>query len=198
MKKSIFIILLISLFGFIFNSATAQSKKSKDTTDDAVYYDDNYKGSDIIKDIFIDVGYGPDKLGIGLGFRYWVFGASFGLTGLGVTLPNYDRTTYLNQTEPVFTEKYSTIAVTTDIYYFFDINEDYTVFANFGYAVGTDTILARKASSNDNKLYRWGSENNSEITYGLGFQYFFEKWIALGVGYHSRRGAFAQFNYYWY
>jgi hypothetical protein len=197
MKKMIYLLLCLGLFATFISTSQAQEKKT-DISDDEVYYDENYKGSDIIKDIFIDFGYGADKFGIGLGFRYWNLGASFGITGLGISLPDYDKTTYLNRTESVNTERYASIAVTTDLYYFYDFNEKYTVFANIGYAVGTDTILARKASSTDTRLYRWGSENNSEITFGLGVQYFFEKWIGLGVGYHTRRGIFAQFNYFWF
>ncbi len=190
--------LLVVLFCSMVNPSLAQTGKSEDIKEEEPYYDEDYRGSDIVKDIFIDLGYGAEKFGIGIGFRYWNFGASFGLTGIGVSLPDYDKTTYLNRTENVITEKYASIAVTTDLYYFYDINDKYTAFVNFGYSVGTDTILARKASSNDDRLYRWGSENNSELTFGLGFQYFFEKWIGLGVGYHSRRGVFAQFNYFWF
>lgn len=200
MRKYIFLLLISTFLMTSIINAVAQSKakSTKDTTEEESYYDEDYKGSDIIKEIFIDAGWGSEKLGIGLGFRYWNLGASFGITGLGVKLPNYDNSTYINKTEAVITEKYSTIAVTTDLYYFYDINETYTVFANFGYSAGSDTILAKKANSTDNKWYRWGSESNSEFTFGLGGQYFFEKWIALGLGYHSRRGIYAQFVYYWY
>ena len=99
-------------------------------------------------------------------------------------------------------EKYSSIHVTTDLYYFHDINDQFTVFGNIGYGVGTDSVLAHhkddQSTANKNRLYAIGTETNSGITFGLGVQYFLEEWVGFGIGYHSRRGVYAQFNYFWF
>lgn len=160
-----------------------------------------YVPGDIFKSIFIDAGYGSNALGFGLGFRYWKFGVSFGVSGIGESMPSYDRTRTVSTTEAIDMKKYAAIGVTTDLYYFYDINEKYTAFVNVGYGVGSDSLFAkRQDDTKEGTVYRCSpaTETNSGITFGLGFQYFFEKWIGIGVGYQTRRGVYAQFNYYWY
>lgn len=190
LMKLLFLLAFISLLNVnLFAQTDDEEDYEEETTKE-------YVPSDIIKVISFDAGWGAEKLGLALGFRYWNLGVSFGVAGLGNTLPDHRNERLISGT-PSSTEKYPTIAVTTDLYYFYDINDEFTAFGNFGYSVGTDTVLARK-DNNDSSLYLYGTENNAAFTFGLGLQYFLEQWIGIGVGYHTRRGIFAQFNYFWF
>lgn len=206
MKKYFYLFLLLVIPFVSVQSLQAQSKSTEDNQIDAIEYsEEEYQGNDIFKSIFIDAGYGTNKFGFGLGFRYWNLGFSFGLAGLGESIPHYF--TYreggnITPATAVDIEKYSSIHVTTDLYYFHDINDEFKVFGNIGYGVGTDSVLAHhkddQGTSNKNRLYSIGTETNSGITFGLGVQYFLEEWVGFGIGYHNRRGVYAQFNYFWF
>ena len=206
MKKYLFIFLVLIAPLIANNDLFAQDRSDDEEQIDAIEYtEEEYQGNDIFKSIFIDAGYGTNKFGFGLGFRYWNLGFSFGLAGLGESIPHYF--TYreggnITPATAVDIEKYSSIHVTTDLYYFHDINDEFKVFGNIGYGVGTDSVLAHhkddQGTSNKNRLYSIGTETNSGITFGLGVQYFLEEWIGFGIGYHNRRGVYAQFNYFWF
>lgn len=206
MKKYFYLFLLLVIPFVSSQAVQAQSKSEDNEQIDAIEdQEKEYQGNDIFKSIFLDAGYGTNKFGFGLGVRYWNLGFSFGLAGIGESIPHYFTYREGGNITPetaVDIEKYSSIHVTTDLYYFHDINDQFTVFGNIGYGVGTDSVLAHhkddQSTANKNRLYAIGTETNSGITFGLGVQYFLEEWVGFGIGYHSRRGVYAQFNYFWF
>ncbi len=203
MKKfySLFIIVL-SVFAFSNSVLLAQSKaKDAEPTEEAAI-EKEYIGNDIFKSIFFDAGYGARKLSFGLGVRYWNLGLSFGVAGLGGSMPGYYRDKMPTKETAIDIEKHPSINVTTDLYYFHDFSETFTAFVNLGYGAGSDSVLAKhsdnQGTSSSNLLYAYGSESKSGVTFGFGIQYFMEKWLGFGLGYHNFRGVYAQINYFWY
>ena len=207
MKKfySIFI-LAISFFAICNSTILAQNKAKEEILDDGEAIEKEYKGNDIFKAFFLDAGYGANKFGFGLGVRYWNLGFAFGVAGLGESIPSYQRNWGDNKVitpETAVNQKsYSSIHVMTDLYYFYDINDDFTAFVNLGFGVGSDSILANHKdylnTPYQDRLFPLGSDSKTGINFGLGIQYFLEQWIGFGLGYHSRRGVYAQINYFWF
>lgn len=150
----------------------------------------------IMKNAFGDLGYGEGGLSFGLGFRYWDFGIGVGMSGIGQSVPYHNY--YINETDILEKYTYPTMWVVGDLYYFYDLNDEFTFFANVGYGVGADTVLATKKGETTGAKYYHKTENRSGITFGAGIQYFIENQIGFGIGYHSRRGPYAQVSYYWY
>ena len=153
-----------------------------------------------MKAVFMDIGYGWNKLGLGFGGRYSNFGASIGIAGIGEKMPAYSKTQTLTASQAINTKSYTSTMITLDGYYFYDINEKYTAFANVGYSMGTDSVFASKQGETDGTLYRMspGTKSKNAVTFGVGFQYFLEQYLGFGVGIHSKRGIYAQINYYWF
>lgn len=164
----------------------------------SVFPQDNYKEpAGNMKSVFLDAGYDFNGASFALGFRYWNLGLSIGAAGLGATLPEHTNQ-FITLTDAKETFTYHSIWVTTDLYYFYDINDEFTAFANIGYGVGSDSLLATKRDENTGRKYILGSENHSSVTFGAGLQYFFQNQIGVAVGYHNKRGVYAQISYYWY
>jgi len=198
-------ILALSFFAICNSTMLAQNKAKGEILEEDAVPEKEYKGNDIFKAIFVDAGYGANKLAFGLGVRYWNLGASFGIAGLGSSMPSYFKYREggnINQETAINIKKYPSINITTDLYYFYDFTESVTAFVNLGYGVGSDSLLANHKDEQNttykDRLYPVGTETKSGVTFGLGVQYFLEKWVGFGVGYHSRRGVYAQFNYFWY
>ncbi len=150
-----------------------------------------------MKSPFFDIGYDFNGMSLGFGFRYWNVGLSLGVSGVGKYLPEHSRQ-YLSIPDANERFTYPSIWVTADAYYFYDLNDAFTVFGNIGYGVGTDSVLATKKGETNGSKYILGAENKSSITFGAGVQYFFPMQIGVGLGYHSKRGIYAQISYYWY
>lgn len=150
----------------------------------------------IMKNVFGDVGYGEGGVSFGLGFRYWDLGISVGMSGIGQSVPPHNY--YILATDVLETYKYPTMWVVGDLYYFYDLNDEFTFFANVGYGVGADTVLATKKGETTGAKYYHKTENRSGVTFGAGIQYFIENQIGFGIGYHTRRGPYLQVSYYWY
>lgn len=194
------------MFAICNSEMLAQNKAKDEILADSDTIEKEYQGNDIFKAFFLDAGYGANKFGFGLGFRYWNLGFSFGLAGIGESMPSYQRDwgdgKIITPETAVNQKAFSSIHVTTDLYYFHDIDDNFTAFVNLGYGVGTDSVLANHKDNLNtniqNRYYPVGTENESGITYGLGIQYFLEQWIGFGLGYHSRRGVYAQINYFWF
>jgi opacity protein-like surface antigen len=147
--------------------------------------------------LFFDLGFGANNLSTGLGFRYWHFGASIGLTGFTNTVPAFSYPAY-NHPKPsgqnALTEKFTSLVVAGDVYYFHDFNK-FTVYANVGYFSQSDTVLVKDI---DRGEYFYDSrESKSGMTFGGGLEYILSKWIAIGLGYHTKLGVTAQIGYRW-
>lgn len=153
-----------------------------------------------MKAAFIDVGYGWNNLGLGFGGRYSNFGASIGIAGIGTDMPAYSKTEVLTAANTYTKKSYTSTIITLDAYYFYDINDKYTAFANVGYSMGTDSLFGTKMNETDGTLYRLSptTESKNAFTFGAGFQYFLEEYLGFGIGIHSKRGIYAQINYFWF
>lgn len=153
-----------------------------------------------MKSAFIDVGYGWNKLGLGFGGRYSNFGASIGIAGIGEKMPAYSKTQVLTSGQILSKESHTSTIITLDAYYFYDLNDKYTVFGNVGYSMGNDSLFGTKQGESDGTLYRISpaTESKNGICFGAGFQYFLEEYLGFGIGIHSKRGIYAQINYYWF
>ena len=89
MKKYFYLFLLL-VIPFASQAVQAQSKSEDNEQIDAIEdQEKEYQGNDIFKSIFLDAGYGTNKFGFGLGVRYWNLGFSFGLAGIGESIPHY-------------------------------------------------------------------------------------------------------------
>lgn len=149
-----------------------------------------------IKNIFFDLGYGQYKTSFALGFRYWFAGLSIGVTGIDPGIPGYTNDLRYQPSSKKFNEeRYTSLCVSGDLYYYYDIS-DLSLFANIGYYSQADTILAYYPE-NDTR-YTYKNENKSGITFGLGGQYSVSSSIMLGLGYHSKRGIYAQLGIFWF
>lgn len=190
MKKT-FNILLILFFMLAF-SQTAFSQ------DD--YYGD-YEELPPMKQLFLDLGFGPNGTGAGVGFRYSFFGFGLNLSGFAKSIPNYITYERLRPEDVYSTEKYPTIILSIDGYLFYDIDDYFTLFGNIGLFTQGDSVLARKKSSESvasEDLYFLNTDSSTGVSFGAGIQYLIWENVGLGAGYHSKKGIFAQLSYYWF
>jgi opacity protein-like surface antigen len=164
----------------------------------------NYEEAPKLKYIFLDLGYGNYGASVGAGFRYSFFGASFNLTGFSKTIPSYstDWITRPTKEEQIgYRESFPTIILTLDGGLYYDIDETWTIFGTIGYFTQSDSMLVKKNGTNgqpEETWYPWKAETSSGFTFGGGVQYFFfEESIAVGLGYQTKKGAYAQIGYYW-
>lgn len=190
MKKLLNILLMLCFVVALSNSAFSQ---------DDDYYGD-YEELPEIKQLFLDIGYGENGLGAGLGFRYSFFGFGLNLAGFAKDIPNYITYERIRPEDIASTEKYPTIIISLDGYLFYDIDDYFSVFGNVGFFIQGDSVLARKRDS-ENKLsdlYMYKTETTNGVTFGAGLQYLLEEYIGFGVGYHNKKGFFAQISYFWF
>ncbi len=183
----------LALFFVSVNISLSQQSLTNETA--------NHSQSDapqgMMKSAFVDGGFGQGGMSLGFGFRYWNLGLSLGLSGIGKNLPPHSQQWIMeNEIQDRYT--YPSMWVTGDIYYFYDLNDEFTIFGNVGYGVGTDSILATKRGDTHQSKYFYRIENKSSVTFGAGVQYFLQNQIGLGLGYHNKRGIYAQVSYYWF
>lgn len=159
------------------------------------------------KQIILNLGYGPNGAGFAFGGRYWVFGATLGVTGFSSGIPAYVTDYVQVQSKPKVFElrTYTSTVVCGDLSYYYDIG-DFSLFATLGYFSQLDTIL----EYSDKGYFAhtpYASKTVSGLTYGLGFQYvlesiaedyFFFKPLAIGLGYQNKYGGYFQIAYRWY
>jgi opacity protein-like surface antigen len=198
MKLFLFVVITGGLLSV--GNLSAQDDYDDEYYDDEYEYEDDYYYEDEgpaplpdgpMKYLHLDVGYGPANISYGLGFRYWQFGATIGLTGVATDIPNYSRQTAPSAEE---TEKFPTIVVCFDLHYYYEINPEITAFATIGYYSQSDTILAKS----DGYWYRYDAESTSGLTFGIGGQYALNRQIMVGLAYQNKRGIYAQIGYRWW
>lgn len=158
-----------------------------------------------IKTAFGELGYGKLKTSAAVGFRFWNVGVSMGLAGFSASKPKY---IYPTNTPPYTMPKeyqreeykFTYILVTTDIHYFFDVFEDFTISPSFGFYVQQDSVLARSTRQEDfGQLYHLGrTVNSTGINFGFSVDYYYSDILTIGIGYHTRRGVFLRVGYYWF
>ncbi len=156
-----------------------------------------------IKSVFGEVGYGSLKWSGALGFRFWNLGISMGLAGFSASKPRY---IYPSKDYPLPKQyeyeeyKFTYILVTTELYYFWEIFDDFIITPSLGFYVQQDSVLARSLRDNDYGLlyYLGKTENKTGITFGLGIDYYYSDDMVVGLGYNYRRGLFARIAYYWF
>lgn len=159
-----------------------------------------------LKSVFGEVGWSNLRLSAALGFRFWNFGASMGLTGFAASKPKYiyPSTQYPLPKKGEYEDyKFTYVLVTTDFYYFFEIFDDFIITPNVGFYVQQDSILARSlrtSTPNDfGQLYYTGkTENKVGLNFGLGVDYYYLDNYFFGIGYNFRRGLFIRFAFYWF
>lgn len=199
MKKTFVLAIMLLLFAGL--SAIAQEDYE---------YDETVPADDVpIKSIMLDLGHTLNGSGLcfGGGFKYWNVGVTFGLAGLAPDRPNYDR--HSVQPEQITEKKnFKALMINIDAHYYFNLEmfEPLTVFASVGYYSQSDSTIARTISDENRGVYDlWylvagteGHNSESGICFGAGVQYPVSDNIALGIALHSRKGIYAQFEYYWY
>lgn len=191
MKKILFILFGIALF--CVNSLNLLSQQSEEEYEYATDY----------KAIQVDLGY-SNYAGVSaaVGFRYWLFSFSIGLSGFANSIPAYSKDSYsvqINPMQPLPTgyeeEKYGALLVTADLGFHYDITENIGLFASVGYYSSTDTLLAYDYKKDIRYYYKHYVSDG--IAFSVGGDYFVTEDIKAGLGYHTRRGIFARISYIW-
>lgn len=150
--------------------------------------------------VFFDAGYGTRNLSFGLGFRYSFIGASLSLAGIAASTPH---ATYHGIVYPktFTTETYPSTTVSFDLIGYYDWN-DFSFFGMLGYYTQADSLFDKSLEDNTFGYYFFhqplASLNKSGISLGLGAQYYLTEAIEVGIGYHTKKGAFLQIGYYWF
>lgn len=192
MKKRYFILLLaILVLGINYAQSSPTSEEEYEIVRD-------YNA------IQVDLGY-TNHTGISaaLGYRYWLFSLSIGLSGFANKIPPYSMDSYsvnINPMSPLPNgyeeEKYGALLVTFDVGFHYDINENLGLFGSIGYYSATDTLLAYNYTKDIRYYYKYYITDG--IAFGAGADYFFSDNVKVGLGYHTRRGIFARLSYVWY
>ncbi len=187
-KLSLFAIFFLLSFSFLVSQELSQE-----------YEDDNTP----FKMVFGEIGYGTRELSIGVGFRWNFLSLDLNLGGVVDNTPNY----IYPQTEFPYPKqfdeyRYPRTTITINASYYYDI-DDFSIFATIGYFNQTDSLLVRSLEQgNTNGVYfaKQGNpaENSGGVCFGLGGEYFINEKFVVGAGYHTKKGAFVQFGYYWY
>ena len=191
MKKILFILLGIALINL-----SAVSLFSQQSEEEYEYVTD-YKA------LQVDLGYSSYAgISAAVGFRYWLFSFSIGLSGFANSIPAYSMDNYsvnINPMQPLPTgyeeEKYGALLVTADLGFHYDITEDIGLFASIGYYSATDTLLAYNYTKDIRYFYKHYVSDG--VAFSLGGDYFVTDVIKAGLGYHTRRGVFARISYIW-
>lgn len=162
--------------------------------------------SQYYKNIFFDLGYGARGLSFGAGFRWWVFSAGIGLTGILDKSANaqgwsnaYGIPYPANGSSVYETEKFPSATVSLDLSYYYDY-EEFSPFITLGYYVQSDSVFAKYTG----EVYQYqgvrfpiGSENKTGLAFGIGCQYYPWESVNVALGYHNKKGVFAQIGYFW-
>ncbi len=191
MKKYLVAFWVISLL--ILSSINLLSQSSQEDYEYATDY----------KAIQLDLGYtNYSGISAAVGFRYWLFSFSIGLSGFANKIPPYslyDNSVNINPMQPLPTgyeeEKYGALLVTADLGFHYDITENIGLFASIGYYSSTDTLLAYNYTRDLRYYYKYYVSDG--IAFSLGGDYFITDDIKAGLGYHTRRGIFARISYIW-
>lgn len=153
------------------------------------------------KMVFGDLGYGPRNLSAAVGFRYAFLGVDIGLGGIIRDIPNYiwpSKEFPMPKAGNYAEEKFARLSVSFDFLYYYDVS-DFSFFAGLGYYSQTDTVLAKSYEDLTRNIYfRLREERKSGLCFTLGGQYFISDMIAVGVGYHTKKGIFLEVGYFWY
>ena len=147
------------------------------------------------KTVLLNLGYGARGFSGGFGFRYWLFGAQIGITGVGTKIPGYN--TYDNPPGGVERKNFPSITVSGDVMLYYDINEEFSAFVSAGFYSQADTLLLWDRATNVYFLKTPTTEIKNGLTFGLGGQYYFKENLELGLGYHTKNGIYAQVGYWW-
>jgi opacity protein-like surface antigen len=202
MKKTLLSFLIAFLIlGLSLNSLSAQEEEFDYSKEEAAAAESE---NDVpIKSIMLDLGHTLDGSGIcfGFGVKYWNFGASIGIAGLSPDRPNYDRRT-IDITEAQETKNFQSLMINFDAHYYmnFEIFDPLTVFVSVGYYSQSDSTIGRKQGEDTWSLIAGpqGFNSVSGLSFGAGVQYPMTDNIALGIALHTRKGIYAQFEYYWF
>lgn len=192
MKKFLLVIVGISILSFNSQILFAQSSEEE------------YEYSTDYKAIQVDLGYSSYAgISAALGFRYWLFSFSLGLSGFANKIPAYSMDSYsvkINPMQPLPNgyeeEKYGALLVTADLGFHYDITENIGLFASIGYYSATDTLLAHDYNKDVRYYYKYHVSDG--LAFSLGGDYFVSDDIKAGLGYHTRRGIFARLSYIWF
>ncbi len=170
---------------------------------DELVGEEEYDDDAAFKMFFAEVGYGTREMSLGLGFRWNFIGIDMNLGGFIDNTPNYiypSREFPYPKQYKEFTYPRTTLTINASYYY--DIG-DFSMFATVGYFNQTDTVLVRSLDEgNTFGIYfaRQGDPaiDKGGVCFGLGGEYFIDEKFAVGAGYHTKKGGFLQFGYYWY
>lgn len=192
MKKLLFLILVLGI------SCSNMPNLFSHPTEEEYEYAADYKA------LQFDLGYtNYSGLSAALGFRYWLFSFSIGLSGFANKIPAYSMDSYsvnINPMQPLPNgyeeEKYGALLVTADLGFHYDITENIGLFASIGYYSSTDTLLAYNYSKDIRYYYKYYVSDG--IAFSVGGDYFLTDQIKAGLGYHTRRGIFARISYIWF
>jgi len=192
MKKLLFLILVLGI------SCSNMPNLFSQPTEEEYEYADDYKA------LQFDLGYtNYSGLSAALGFRYWLFSFSIGLSGFANKIPAYSMDSYsvnINPMQPLPNgyeeEKYGALLVTADLGFHYDITENIGLFASIGYYSSTDTLLAYNYNNYIRYYYKYYVSDG--IAFSVGGDYFLTDQIKAGLGYHTRRGIFARISYIWF
>lgn len=188
-KLLIFVIVFVLSCSFVIT----QESKDEDFTDD----------NSAFKMAFAEIGYGTRELSLGLGFRWNFIGLDLNLAGFIDNTPAYIYPSREFPYPKQYNEfTYPRTTVTINASYFYDI-DDFSIFATVGYYSQTDTALVRSLDEGNTFGVFFARQGNpaideSGVCFGLGGEYFINEKFAVGVGYHTKKGGFLQFGYYWY
>ncbi len=155
------------------------------------------------KVLFAEAGYGPRDLTLGIGFRWDFIGLDINLGGFMDNTPNYMYATKQYPYPKEFNEyTYARTTLTINASYYYDY-EEYSFFASVGYFNQVDTALVRSLDAGGTRGVFFPRRGNpaiktSGICFGLGANYFIDEKYVAGLGYHTKKGVFLQFGYYFY
>jgi hypothetical protein len=187
--------LLLSLFIFVLvETGNAQAPPKPDKIENST------EDLPPIKYAFANVGYGQYKVWAEGGFRYWMFGLSGGVSGVGLTMPPYRTDIMLTQNNIAALETYTKLVIHGEGTIYVDLTPWVSLFGSIGYYSENDSIFARPpytVSDPDNNLYRYKDNTFGGFCFAAGGQYFFNNQIGVGIGYHTKSGFFVQLGYYW-
>lgn len=193
MKKLIWLLIVVS-FPFIASNSAAQQE---DPAEEGIY-----------KSIFLEGGYGEAGASAAIGFRYWQLGLAVGVSGFASDIPNYafsygtGQVISPNQPLPsgFWEEKHEALIVAADLSYYYDNFAPWTAFVSVGGFSQQDTVLAvhRPQSSSKDERFFYRVENSSGVCFGGGVLYDINEMSSIGLGYHTKRGVFARFDYFWF
>ena len=197
LKSISILMLLLCCFCFLSNLVSAQ-QASKDSTGEESFF--NPKSQ--LKMLFGDLGYGTRGLSAALGFRYGFLGVDLGLGGFTRSnIPNYNLypTKEIPFPKNYDSTSYPTLSVSFDLIYYYDTG-DFSFYGGVGYYSQSDTVLAKSLDQgNTYGTYFYKQVNKkSGFCFTLGGQYFISETIMVGLGYHTKKGVFAEVGYWWY